>query len=220
MFSLAQIPLAHSGRISAVLALLLTLLSAPAQAASANEVRAADFEPAPVLDQSFFGFGGGYIAGYFNDITRHPLDNDFYGDSILGLGYQKFFATNPDGFSAGAEVGIGARFGVSAPSAEVWAGGVVRYDGIKLFDMLRVTPAVTVGFSFVTGKLRTEADRERSSGDSASVLFYLGPELDFSLVDQPEWEVFTRIQHRSGLYGTIANIDGANALTVGLRHRF
>jgi len=220
MFSLVQIPLAHSGRVSAALALLLTLLSAPAQAASANQVRAADFAPAPVLDQSFFGFGGGYIAGYFSDITLHPLNNDFYGDSILGLGYQKFFSVQPDGLSYGVEVGAGLRFGVSAPSAEVWTGGVVRYDGIKLFDKLRVTPAVTAGFSFVAGKVRTEADRERSSGDSASLLFYLGPELDFSLVDQPEWEVFTRIQHRSGLYGTIANIDGANALTVGLRHRF
>ncbi len=209
----------RSGR-SVLVALVLASAVAVAQPAIGEERSGSGLASEPVLDEAFFGFGGAYIAGYFNDLYRHPFDNDYYGDVIAGFGYQKFFAVDPDGLSYGVEIGAGARFGVSAPSAEVWTGGVVRYDGVELFEKLRVTPAVTVGFSYVTGKTQTEVAREAGSGDSATFLFYLAPEIGVSLVEHPDWEMFARIQHRSGLYGTLANIDGANALTFGVRHRF
>ena len=44
--------------------------------------------------------------------------------------------------------------------------------------------------------------------------------LAFSLVDQPQWEVFTRFQHRSGAYGLIADLDASNAVTAGFRYKF
>lgn len=206
-------------KLGVLVSLFSSFLSLSA-AATAEEAAIAGSAPQPVMDEAFFGLGGAYIAGYFNDMIWHPLGNDYFGDLLLGFGYQKFFFVDPNGISLGAEIGAGARWGVSAPSAELWTGGVVRYGGIKLFDKLRVSPAVTVGFSYVTGTTLPEAERETGSGDSAGLLFYLGPEINLSLVDKPEWEMFARIQHRSGLYGTLADIDGANALSVGLRHRF
>jgi hypothetical protein len=209
-------------RLSGLLALALPL-SVPAVATEAPSTppapSAAAPSPAQRLDQSLFLFGGPYIAGYFND-TFDVFGNDYYGDNVLGGGYQKFFYSDPKGFSFGTEIGTGGRFGVSGLSLEVWGGGVARYDGLVLFDTLRVSPAVTVGFSYVAGKIKTEAEREVGSGDSADLLFYLAPELDFSLAAHPEWEAFVRAQHRSGLYGTMADIDGANAAVVGLRKRF
>ena len=56
--------------------------------------------------------------------------------------------------------------------------------------------------------------------EAAPLLYYLGPELNFSLVDHPNVEAFIRIQHRSGGYGTIAKIDAANADALGLRWKF
>jgi hypothetical protein len=42
-----------------------------------------------------------------------------------------------------------------------------------------------------------------------------------ALVDNPNWELVYRIQHRSGAYGVIAHfIEGANANTVGIRYRY
>ena len=124
------------------------------------------------------------------------------------------------GFGLGIEAGLAARLGEGA-SGEAWAGVVGRYDGFVIADTLRITPALTVGLSVVTGTMGIEARREREVGGSATLLFYLGPELDFSLVDHPNVEVFMRIQHRSGAWETLGNLrDGANANVIGARWTF
>ena len=78
----------------------------------------------------------------------------------------------------------------------------------------------SIGLSYATGTQGYESQRMTEWGTYEPVLIYLGPEIALSLVDQPQWEVFTRFHHRSGGYGLIADMDASNAVTAGLRYKF
>lgn len=65
-----------------------------------------------------------------------------------------------------------------------------------------------------------ETARARQLGHDVPVLYYLSPEISVSNIHAPEWEAFGRIQHRSGGFGTIADIDGSNAAVLGIRYKF
>jgi hypothetical protein len=168
------------------------------------------------LDKAAFAFGGAMTASDDNPFVLEYEDN-----LVFGTGYQQFFLEWPRHLLFGVEAGLAGRFGKS-DSAEVWGGAVARYDGFRLFDTLRVAPAFTFGLSAVTSPTEGRESRNeiRDEGD-ATLLFYLGPELSFSLASRPEIEVFARIHHRSGAWGTLNNMHGAgNASTLGIRYRF
>lgn len=171
-------------------------------------------------DEAVFVFGGRYHTGFYWDSFAPGAD--FEDNFALAVGYQKFYQIDPNGWNFGLEVGFAARFGENPATAEFWAGGVGRYDGWILGDAVRVSPSMTVGLSAVTDTMGVEKDREAGFSKPANLLFYLGPELDFSLVDHPEYEVFWRAHHRSGGWGLTGfpPIDAANAVMGGVRIRF
>ena len=109
--------------------------------------------------------------------------------------------------------------GMLQVSAEAWAGLVGRLSEFEI-GPINITPSITGGLSVVTDTIGSETTRTAASGESAAILYYLAPEIAVSHDDHPEWEAFGRIQHRSGGFGTIAHIDGSNALTLGLRYKF
>src|SRR5690606_14223755 len=156
--------------------------AALAISASATPARAFDFllTPEP-MDEAAFVLGGAMIARVFN-----PFEG-FEDNYFLGGGYQRLWG-DPDGFRFGCEVGLTGRFGPEN-SLEAWAGVVGRYD-VRVLDVVRVGASMTFGLSAVTG---TAVGRERESeafhnGD-ATLLFYMGPEINLSLADQPDKEV-------------------------------
>lgn len=170
----------------------------------------------PLPDQSVFVFGGPLTEGYFSDALR-PWQWDFESNVFTGAGYQQFFHEY-ETFQLGLEVGAGIRLGAPV-SAEAWMGLVSRFGTFEV-GPLNITPSITGGISVVTDTIGVETVRTERAGQSASVLYYLAPEIAVSLDEHPEWEAFGRIQHRSGGFGTIAHIDGSNAVTLGLRYRF
>lgn len=165
-------------------------------------------------------FGGQYTT----DSIVHSLDpftvrheNQF----MVGAAYGHDLYRAPLGFVFGPEIGVGFRFGQGG-SQEIWAGFNLRNTGLVLFDFVRIGIGVTVGFSGVNRATGKEAARQsQDQTTNAHFLGYLAPEVVLSPAGSPNWELFYRLQHRSGLYGVIANsIEGANANTIGLRHRF
>jgi hypothetical protein len=169
-----------------------------------------------VSDNALFGFGGVITADDDN-----PLAFDYEQNFVLGLGFQRFhFDWNQNLLNLGI-VGLAGRFG-DRDSAEVWGGAVARYDGLVLFERLRVSPAFTFGLSAVTDTLEGREEHSEVSEDGdATVLFYLGPELNISLPSHPEIELFARVHHRSGAWGTLGDMHGAaNASVIGFRRRF
>ncbi len=165
-----------------------------------------------------FVLGGRFHDNYFQ-YGFVPFLPSYEDNYLIGVGYQHFFLNLPADISFGAEVGVDARFGSLPMSAELWGGFVARYDGLTLGNV-RISPALTLGLSAETGRVQSE-NKFANPDSNTALLFYIGPELNFSFVDHPNTEVFWRIQHRSGAWNTIGDIgDGANATTVGVRFHF
>jgi hypothetical protein len=172
--------------------------------------------PSSPSTQNVFVFGGPLTSGYFSDAIQ-PWAWQLESNAFVGVGYQRFFYEY-ESFALGVEAGLGVRIGAPV-SGEAWAGLVGRLTEFE-FGPINITPSVTGGLSVVTDTIGAETTRTQAAGQSAALLYYLAPEIAVSHDDHPEWEAFGRIQHRSGGFGTIAHIDGSNALTVGLRYKF
>jgi len=196
------------------------LAALPAHAQSLSWIDPASSSAAN-FDRDVFFFAGRFESRWFPD-GLFPAEAlwtpDFFEDNVVvGGGYQQFFV-QWDGWKFGLEGGLAARLG-SADSAEAWVGGVIRSPGIDV-GPVHITPAVTGGFSAVTGTIGIETLRAEQIDRTVPILFYMGPEISFSMADHPGTEVFWRLQHRSGGYGIIAPIDGSNADVVGVRFKF
>ena len=143
------------------------------------------------------------------------------------------------GFYLGIEVGIADRYGnykaccdpivmsnSIVQSPEVWAGPQIRYAGVLLFDLVRIGAGVTFGLSVATHSIGNELGWEIANASSARVLYYLGPEIDFSTPSIPNLEFVLKLQHRSGgktvpFVPTLADFgEGYNANVAGVRYRF
>ncbi|HEY9011028.1 MAG TPA: hypothetical protein VIN06_08410 [Devosia sp.] len=169
-------------------------------------------------DESVFFFGGRFHTRWFGDgfLPWTVTWDDTY---LVAAGYQRTLFDYKD-VRAGVEAGLAGRFGADAASAELWAALFARYDGF-VFGNFRISPLFSIGLSYTTGTQGYEAQRIAAAGQSnAPLLIYLGPELALSLVDQPQWEVFTRFHHRSGGFGLIADLDASNVITAGVRYKF
>lgn len=198
----------RQSRLGKVLAALLLLPALSAPAAAQNLL----LTPEP-MDEAFFGFAGRMMAKVYNPFEG--WEDNYY----LGGGYQRLWGDH-NGFRYGGEVGVTARIGPES-SFEGWAGVVGRYDW-QVFDLFRAGVSLTFGLSAVSNTL---VGRERASEafheGNATLLFYLSPEINFSLVDHPETEVFLRLQHRSGAWQTLGGMAAASdAGVVGLRWHF
>lgn len=169
-----------------------------------------------VPDQTVFAFAGVMHAGHFSDSLQF-WNGPYESNIAIGAGYQNFFYSYGS-FGLGAEVGVALRAGESV-SGEIWAGSVARLTTFEV-GPLNITPSITAGFSIVTDAIGVEAVRARSNNASPYFLYYLAPEIAVSHDDMPEVEVFGRIHHRSGGFGTIAHLDGSNAAVIGIRYRF
>jgi opacity protein-like surface antigen len=207
------------------LAKLIAVVSATALVSVAGSAQAQEQPAGPAaanpLDRNVFFFGGRFQSHWFWD-TFEPFTLPYEDNYFIGAGYQEFFLRTDWSVTFGAEVGVGARisFTDDPSSAEIWAGGVAKFDGFDIFDRFHVTPSLTLGFSHVTAPIGIEAERAKNAPKSPSVLIYMAPELAVNAIDQPDLEYFFRIQHRSGGLGAIMDFDGSNAATLGVRLKF
>jgi hypothetical protein len=188
------------------------------------------------FDRDVFFFGGFFHEDYFTQ-SFTVWSTKWEPNIFVGGGYQQFFwRWGP--MRLGGEAGFGGRFNVNGEttflngtesfppaSAELWGGLVARFDGFDL-GPVHLTPAMTAGLSAVTGLIGSEAVRASTHpfdrlGTGGKLLFYLGPELSFSMPQyNPDVEVFVRLQHRSGGFGTLMDLDGSNADAIGVRWKF
>lgn len=170
------------------------------------------------LGPAVFGFGGIFTKENMGSSLR-PLHTSYESNFLGGIGYQNFMY-NIGNVSLGIEAGVSVRAGRHF-TGEVWSGAVGRYDGLPAVAGFEVSPAFTFGLSAVTAahRGREQILEERYGGD-ASLLFYLGPEINVSRANSDR-EIFWRLHHRSGAWGTLGNMKGAmNANVLGIRQRF
>jgi hypothetical protein len=235
----------HWTRLVVVPFLALILCETVSDAAESSSERPPGdpFEPVspafePVVKQSFFVFGGRMSSTdiwstailNLND-PNGPIQN--YDNYIVGAAYQRDFIKLGGAVFVGGEIGLADRFGrysrcctpvVTSPnvvhSPEFWGGLTLRYEAITVSDV-RFSPGIVWGLSAITKPIGQEVDQAVDRGGSAKVLFYLGFEGAFSLVNFPDVELVFRLHHRSGAFGTIGAMkEGNNSNVVGLRYRF
>jgi hypothetical protein len=249
-FCRAMIGSREAQRRSAVHALLAVVAAALMLAGIAVQGHAADLPDwatfvEPPADTSHlnyvFVFGGRMSTSNFGStlvyntfpVFTGALTPPNYDNYIVGGAYQRDFYRY-GGIVIAGEVGIADRFGHYAEccstivmsssmlnSGEFWFGPNFRYDAIVLFNRLRVVPGMTFGFSLTTNSIGAEREREITEHGDARFLGYLGPEVAFSLVSAPQWELVLRMQHRSGADRTFGHLmEGYNANVAGLRYRF
>jgi len=184
----------------------------------ANFVRINDTPACGPPRQSLFVFGGLLTKGSMGD-TLDIFNVTYDGNYVIALGYQRYHWSTGK-FHWGWEVGVAGRYG-HEHSMEFWGGPTVRHDGITLFNFLRISPALTAGFSMVTDTMGQEVHRERARDGDGTFLYYLGPDFAASLTSHPNIEFFYRLHHRCGGGQTLGNLsEGYNANVVGLRIRF
>lgn len=169
-------------------------------------------------NQAVFGFGGIFTNENMGRSLR-PLRTTYEENVLAGIGYQRFVFER-EAVSLGFEAGGSLRAG-GGVTGEVWSGAVARYDGLPTVAGLRLSPAFTFGLTAVSAphRGREQMLEERYDGD-ATLLFYLGPEINLSHSSSGH-EVFWRLHHRSGAWRTLGNMKGAmNANVVGIRLSF
>jgi hypothetical protein len=191
----------------------------------------------PALKQSVFLFAGRTNSGNLKDTFAFGIGApgiQFYDNYIVGGAYQRDFFQFNSGLLVGVEVGLADRFGRYRiccdaitysdgvmQSVELWGGASFRFDGIALFDTIRIAPGFVFGLSAVSSPIGQEALHQLDREGSAKVLFYLGFDLTFALANFPNTELVFRVQHRSGGYGALGGMkEGNNANVIGIRQRF
>lgn len=170
------------------------------------------------VDQAVFGFAGAMTK---RDMfySANPFGVDYEKQAVLGLGYQ-MFPYKLGKVRMGLEVGVAGRFSARR-SAEMWTGGVIRYDQFIVGNTLHISPSFTAGLSRVTRSHGREREQEVRYRGNARNQFYLGPEISASLKRDAQVEVFWRLHHRSGAGKTLGNMKGAsNANVLGIRYKF
>ncbi|MGX9115488.1 hypothetical protein ACWTU6_02150 [Mesorhizobium sp. BHbsci] len=165
-------------------------------------------------------FGGVFASGAFGD-TINVFGADYTDNYIIGAAYGRDLVDIGAGFVLGGVTGAAIRFGQDDDtSGELWAGARLRHQGLVIGD-LAIAPALTAGFSAVTGPTEIERDREIRYDGDASFLGFVGAELSFRVRQAPNVELVYQLHHRSGADGTIGDMnEGSNANTLGIRYRF
>lgn len=91
-----------------------------------------------------------------------------------------------------------------------------RWHRFPWEDQLATTFAWGIGPSYATRVPEVELE---TNDDSSKWLVYWFGEFTFG-PPRANWEVLTRLHHRSDAFGNVANDGGSTAVAMGLRYRF
>ena len=96
--------------------------------------------------------------------------------------------------------------------------GVTRWLLFPWDKYIDTSLAAGIGLSYAT---QTPEIEDKNHNETSKLLCYLLFETAFGLPEYPQWNVVTRIHHRSGAFGLFNGVHGAsNALGMGIRYRF
>lgn len=164
-----------------------------------------------------------YVTGYYARLTDADLadclgGNFSWEDAHLvafGLGRRLITVWNHLNFELEGQVG---KYFGDQDHLEFNLLLIARWLTFPWNDYLKTTLAVGNGVSYATDIPEIEAENHAKT---ARLLDYLMFELTFGLPQYPQWDLITRVHHRSGAYGLFDGVHGAsNALALGLRYHF
>ena len=169
-------------------------------------------EPGPL---AVSGFGGILLDNDYQDIFV-PGRLQFENSYLVGVAGSARVARPFDGLDIEIEAQL-VRHAHAQTHWELNAPIVTaRWTAFPWDDYVDTSAAFGLGLSVTSETPRLEV---RNVGESQPLMAYWMFELAFA-VPPDDWELIARLHHRSTAYGTFGDNGGANALVLGLRHRF
>ena len=146
----------------------------------------------------------------FEDINT--VDSEFL---VLVLG--KNLSTYKQLFRIEAEGQLGKYWGLQ-DHYEFNGAIFFRWLPFPWDNFLDTSVAVGEGLSYASEIPEIEKE---DNDETSKLLNYLAFELDFAVPGAPRFNLFTRLHHRSGIFGLINGVDGgSNMLGIGLKYTF
>jgi hypothetical protein len=161
------------------------------------------------------GFGGVLLDNNYEDVFV-PGRLQFESSYLFGVAGSARIARPFDGL----DIELEAQFVRHAHAQTHWELNApivtARWTAFPWDDYVDTSAAFGLGLSVTSETPQLEV---RNEGESQPLMAYWMFELAFDLPPD-DWELIARLHHRSTAYGTFGDNGGANALVLGLRHRF
>ena len=163
-------------------------------------------------------FGGQALDSNFSDTVTQPYSSDATGDYMVALAPSRTFAWYSDKLSFEAEVMGAFHFG-HQQYEEIGGAVYARWHTFPWNDTVRTTLALGLGPSYTT--IYPQIEAQNDPNNRSRWLNQLNLEASFGLPVYASTEMLLRLQHRSGMFGTMGGVwDGSNFVVLGLRQHF
>lgn len=161
-------------------------------------------------------------AGKYSDtvlIENIRFDHDFENSNVYVLSVGKEVARYKQWIALEVEGQAGHHTG-RQDHQEINLAFTLRYLPFFWDHIVDTSFAFGNGVSYAT-KIPALEEEAAGEDDTNQWLYYILVEWAFSLPKYPQWDLFWRIHHRSGVYGRIAGDEAvSNFVGIGLRYRF
>lgn len=162
-------------------------------------------------------YGGKFSDNALLDILRFQTN---FGDSyVYAFSVGKQIGQYEDKISYELEGQVAVHSGWQSHQ-EVNGAFTVRWLPFPWDRYLDTSIALGNGLSYATKEPPLEI-QDSHDNRSSQWLYFILVELAFGLPGNKQWELFTRVHHRSGVFGLIHEVDsGSNFIGMGIRYRF
>lgn len=161
-------------------------------------------------------------AGRFSHtvlIANLQFDHDFEDSDVYVLSLGKEMGRYQEAIAFEIEGQIGSHAGIENHQ-EMNLVLTLRWLPFFWDHIIDTSFAFGNGISYATQEPALEA-QDADQGHTAQWLYYILLEWSFTVPRHPQWDLFWRIHHRSGIWGLLAdNNAGSNFVGFGLRYRF
>ena len=162
-------------------------------------------------------YAGQYSNTALNEIIRLNTDFEHSNVYVLSVGKELGVLWDVIGYELEAQV---AQHSGKQNHQEINGAFTLRWLPFPWDRYLDTSFAFGNGLSYATSKPELEI-REGDEHETNQLLYYILVELAFSLPQEPDWDLFVRIHHRSSVFGLIDNImTGSNFVGLGIRYKF
>ena len=158
-------------------------------------------------------YGGKDTENSIDDIISRDLN--FEDSKFLVVVLGKNLTIYKEMIAVEAEGQVAKHWGYQ-DHFEVNGDVIFRWLPFPWDDYLDTSFAVGEGLSYATQNPEIEKDK---NGKTSKLLNYLAFEVAFEVPGVPGWSLFTRLHHRSGVFGLFNGVKGgSNALGAGIKY--
>lgn len=157
-------------------------------------------------------FGGQHYSNSWQILFTNPGKLDFRDGYLLGGSYAKQWDLWQPRLSFGLEMQLVKQMGEQT-NWEVNMPVFVRYEPVKTTFFRSFSFGLGLSYASTVPQLEVN-----NKGKSNRTLAYWDIEFEWG-PNTSDWNVFTRLHHRSAAFGAFPSKGGSNALVAGIRWR-